>query len=451
MAGLFGTVSRGNCAKDLFFGTFYTQHRAQDYCGVSVFNGNQLMDPDTHRRLFLENYPLENLEEFLVQFRGDYGIGSVSVTREPIASSSRYQGGILTFDGNIANNFELKQMLLRKGANFGGYHNPEQVGDIELVSSIVFEQPNFEKGIESLVNLIQGDFAIVCLTKDGIYAARGFGRKPLILGKRINDDGSESYAVSSESTSFINTGFENDRDVNPGETVFIDKCGIHHASQLDLGNNVKFGTFEWVYSAYPSSVIDGKSVSEVRKKTGGLLIKAYPADADLVSPIPNSGRWYAIGASQASYAEGVGIPFEEVFIRYDYAGRSFTPANPILQQLIADMKLIPVINSIKGKRILSFDDSIVRGRQTKNQVIRLRKFGAKEVHARIACPPLMCACKYGKSTKKDGDCIARQMTKEDIRISRGLDTLEYATVEMLEQAIGVPKERLCLDCWGVES
>lgn len=441
MAGLFGVVLNGRNLKDLHDGTFYLQHRAQDYCGLLWYLDGSLRG-NTHKGLLDDNYKPKELEKV----KGDYGIGSVSVTREPVSGVSRYQRGVFTFDGNIVNNSEMRDKLLKSGEKFSGYHHPDQVTDCDLIANVVTGEPSFEKGIERLFNEVQGDFSIVFLTDSGIYASRGWGRKPLILGKKEIEKG-DNYAVSSESTSFINPGFEIVRDVKPGETVFLDKSGIHHVAQVDLGNEVRYGTFEWIYSAYPTSLIDGRWVSEVRKKMGGLLMKAYPVDADIVSGIPNSGRWHGTGFNHESYAIGMGIPYEEVFARYDYAGRSFTPGDEAVQQWTADMKLIPVIPSIKDKRIVLVDDSIVRGKQTKNQTTRLRKFGALEIHARIACPPLMAACRYGKSTKKDEDCIARIMSIDEIRETRRLDSLEYATAEMLEEAIGYPKDKLCLHCW----
>jgi len=223
--------------------------------------------------------------------------------------------------------------------------------------------------------------------------------------------------------------------------VFIDNSGIQTVKQFDV--EVKYGTFEWIYTSHPGSVIDSRSVSEVRKKIGALLHKRFPVEADIVSPIPNSGRWHAIGYSHES-----GTIYEEAFVRYDYSDRSFTQKNLLEQQAEADLKLLPIENTVRGKRIVVVDDSIVRGVQTKNQTQRLRELGAREVHGRIACPPLMAACLYGKSIKRDEDCVARRMSVEEIRETRGFDTLGYATIGDLEEAIGYPRKKLCLTCWG---
>jgi len=430
MAGIFGVVSEKNCMEDLFLGTFYLQHRAQDYCGMAWQDGKK-MNNETHRGLMRQQFSKQKLKEM----KGQIGIGAVSGYRQPVSELAD-EGMILCYDGNIINYSKLKESLLRKGATFSGYHNPEEVNDSVLISKLIAKESNFEKGVESLVQQIRGDFAIVALKKEGIYAARGWGRKPLILGKKEG-----SFAVSSESSSFENTGFEIFRDVEPGEIVLLDTGGVHTLEKLNL-SPVKYGTFEWIYTSYPSSIIDGRSVADARMDMGKLLAKKYPVDADWVSPIPNSGRWHAIG-----YSEESKIPFAEVFIRYDYSDRSYTPQEQVARDEEARIKLIPVRKMVDGKRIILLDDSIVRGTQTLNQVKRLKELGAREVHARIACPPLMAACRYGKTTREDKSCIARRMPIEDIQKTLNLDSLCYASIEDLEKAIGFPREKLCLECW----
>jgi amidophosphoribosyltransferase len=434
MAGIFGVVSKENCVEDAFYGTFYLQHRAQDFCGMSFYDNEKL-----------KNVALKGLikQQFSKNFRKNFlaysAIGVVSSDRQPVSGLSKSGGILICFDGNLINYEQLKNKLLEKEISFDGYSNPEEITDSVIISKIISSEKNFEKGIERLVNDIEGDFSIIALTKEGIYAARGFGRKPLILGRK-----NESYSVSSESNSFVNTGFEIVRDVEPGEIVLLNKEGIHAVKKLNL-NQIKYGTFEWVYTAHPASVIDGKSVVVVRKNLGRALAKRYPIEADIVSGIPNSGRWHGIG-----YSEESGIRYEEVFVRFDYSDRSFTPKEKESRTEEGDRKLIVLEEIVKGKRIIIVDDSIVRGTQTENQTRKLKEKGAKEVHARIACPPLMAACKYGKTTRKDEECIARKMSIDEIRKTRGLDSLGYATVEDLEEAIGFPREKLCLECWGIK-
>jgi len=432
MSGIFGVASKTDCANDLFWGTHYLQHRAQDFCGLAL---DQDMNLNTHHGLLKQQFSPERLSSM----KGKKGIGFVSGVRQPISELSRSGGMVLGYDGNIINYKEIKDRLLREGSTFSGYASPEKVTDNVLISNIIARETSFQKGIEALVEQIKGDFAIISLTREGIYASRGWGRKPLILGKKNN-----SYAVASESNSFVNNGFAIVRDVKPGEIVFIDDEGIHEVAKLDL-QPVKYGTFEWIYTSHPASTIDGRNVAEVRKNLGKLLARRYPQDADVVSPVPNSGRWHAIG-----YAEEAGIPYAEIFIRYDYSDRSYTPGEQEDRDKEAKTKLIPVEGLIRGKRIILVDDSIVRGTQTLNQVKRLREeFGVLEAHARIACPPLMSACTYGKTTKKDEDCIARRMPVDEIQEKLSLNSLGYATVEDLVSAIGYEEDKLCLDCWKI--
>lgn len=435
MAGVIGIVyKKEDCINDLKKGLYYLQHRAQSYCGLASFDEKKFKII-THKGKVLESFSDSELKSL----KGFYGIGSVANDRQPVSSYSSLGEMAICFDGNLINYLNLRDNFIREGASFTGFLNPGDVKNVDLISRTLSKEPNFEKGIEKLIDKIEGDFSIVALIKNSVYAARGWGRKPLILGE--NEKG---YSVSSESNSFLNISppFEIVRDVKPGEVVRLDKEGIHVVREFNL-QPIKFGTFEWIYTAYPTSIIDGKPVSEVRKNIGSFLAKKYPIKADLVSPVPNSGRWHAIGFARESK-----IPYEEIFVRYDYSDRSFTPGEQTERDKVAKMKLIPITNSIKGKKIILVDDSIVRGTQTLNQVDRLRELGVKEVHVMVACPPLMCACKYGDTTKKDEDCIARRLDIEKIREKLNIDSLNYADVSMLEKATGIPKEKLCLTCWG---
>ncbi len=429
MAGICGIFSQGDCAKDLVLGTHYLQHRAQDYCGL-ILKGGEKTTGGTHKGIVKQQFSVDNLY-------GNYGIGAVSGERQPLSELSRAGGFVTCFDGNIMESDKLKDRLLKSGVSFSGYYDLNEIKDIALLSKIISSEAEFERGIERLLAEIKGDFAVISLKEGKIYAARGWGRKPLILGRKNG-----SYIVSSESTSFENTGFEIVRDVEPGEVVCINGEGIQTVGNLNI-QSPKYCTFEWIYTAYPTSIIDGVSVSEVRKNMGRILAKNYHVDADIVSPVPNSGRWHAIG-----YSEESGIPYEEVFVRFDYSDRSYTPGEQSARDKEAKTKLIPVKSSIKGKRIVIVDDSIVRGTQMLNRVEELRRHGALEVHARIACPPLMHACMYGKTTKKDEDCIAQRISIEEIRKTLALDSLEFATVRDLEEATTFSREKLCLECWN---
>ena len=431
MAGIFGVASREDCIGDAAKGTFYLQNRAEDYCGMAWKNGDGKLKPSTHNGLFRQNFDKSRLEGMA----GNSAIGCVSGVCEPVSVSSKNGSVILCYDGNIVNYDEVKSGWLNRGESFSGYSNPEEISDAVLISKIISCESSFKKGVEVLFNEIKGDFAIVGLTREGVYAVRGWGRKPLVLGAK---DG--SYAVSSESVSFVNTGFKRIRDVRPGEVVFLEDSGINLVKQFKVDE--KFGTFEWVYMAHPASVIDGRSVELARNEIGVALARRYLVDADIVSPIPNSGRCHADG-----YVRESGIPHGEVLKKFDYCGRSFTPGDEEEQHRVADEKLIPIEELIIGKRIIIVDDSIVKGNQTRKHVMRLREFGAKEVHGRIACPPLMAHCDYGKALRQDEDCLAARMSVEEIRESRGFDSLGYATQGDVAEAIGIGIEKLCWGCW----
>ncbi len=434
MAGIFGisSIKKKDCVNELFMGTFYLQHRAQQYCGMAVYNNGRFFN-STHKgkiRAAFEQGNMKNLE-------GTFGIGTVNSSRQPVSIYSKNNGFLLAFDGNLSNHKKLKELLIEKGISFSGYVNPKYVPDEEIMASIISSEKNVPEGIKKLTGLMEGDFSLIILSSEGIYAARGWGRKPLILGK--NND---FFAVSSESCSFPNLNINIVRDVKPGEIALINAKGIKTIKQLKL-SPVKYGTFEWIYTASPASIIDGMSVEQARNNMGMLLAKRYPIKADLVGEIPNSGIGHAIG-----YAIGSKLPHKRVFIRYDYADRSYTQETQKDRNREADLKLLPISANVTGKIIVIADDSIVRGTQMKeNLVNKLKKAGVKEVHAMIACPPLMDMCKFGKTTKKRKDCIARVMHVSKIGKFLGLTSLNYAKKEDLSKAIGKPLDKLCLDCW----
>ena len=213
MAGIFGVVSKEDCIGDAVSGVFYLQNRCEEYCGLAWKNENGKLKNSTHKGLLKSNFD----EGYKKGLRGNWAIGCVSGSREPVSELSEEGGMLLCCDGNLYNYFEVKNNLLKSGISFSGYHNPEEVGDAVLISKIIKSERNFEDGVKRLFEKIVGDFAIVALTPKGVYAARGFGRKPLILGRK-----GDSCAVSSESVSFINSGFEIVRDVEPGEVVLLD-------------------------------------------------------------------------------------------------------------------------------------------------------------------------------------------------------------------------------------
>jgi amidophosphoribosyltransferase len=437
MSGILGICSKKNCIKDLVMGTSYLQHRGQKYCGWAVVRNGKMVH-NHHKGKLREKIEFDSIKNI----EGNLGLGVVSSgDRQPVSELSKYGEFLLAYDGNVMSAGELKEDLLREGHSFTGHFDPTYIPDNVLIGKMLALNGPVD-GIEQISQRISGDYSLVLLTKGGVIAARGWGRKPLILGK--NED---SYVVSSESCAFPNLGIEIERDVKPGEIVMINKDGFETIKQLEL-NPIKYGTFEWIYTANAASIIDGVSVEEFRNRVGAMLAERYPVDADLVSEIPNSGIGYAIG-----YANASGIPHARIFVKYDYADRSFTQGTKEEREEEAKRKLIPLNSLIKGKRIVITDDSIVRGTQTKeSHVPKLKEAGALGVHARIGCPLLRDRCGYGKTTKDKDEILYVKMgmsKDDDVKKFLGLDSVGFALPEDLAEASGKPLDKLCLSCWGL--
>ena len=437
MSGILGIYSQKDCIEDLIWGTSYLQHRGQKYCGWAVVKGGKMVY-NHHKGKLREKINFNEVKNV----EGHLGLGVVSSgDRQPVSELSRHGEFLLAYDGNVMSAGELKEELLREGHSFTGHFDPTYIPDNVLIGKILALNGPVD-GIEQISKRINGDFSVVLLTKGGIIAARGWGRKPLIIGRN-----EYSYVVSSESCAFPNRGLEIERDVKPGEIVMINKDGLSTLKQLNL-SPIKYGTFEWIYTANAASIIDGVSVEEFRSIIGAKLAQRYPVDADLVSEIPNSGIGYALG-----YAKAAGIPHVRIFIKYDYADRSFTQGTKEEREEEAKRKLIPLTTLIKGKRIVITDDSIVRGTQTKeSHVPALKESGALEVHARIGCPLLRDKCGYGKTTKEKKEIfyVKMGMSKDDdVKKYLGLDSVGFALPEDLAEASRKPLEELCLSCWGI--
>lgn len=437
MSGILGIYSKKNCIKDLVLGTSYLQHRGQKYCGWAVVKNGKMVY-NHHKGKLREKIEYDSIKNI----EGNLGLGVVSSgDRQPVSELSKYGEFLLAYDGNVLSAGELKEGLLKEGHSFTGHFDPTYIPDNVLIGKILALNGPVD-GIEQISKRINGDYSLVLLTKGGVIAARGWGRKPLVLGK--NED---NYMVSSESCAFPNLSIEIERDVKPGEIVLINKDGFTTVKQLEL-SPVKYGTFEWVYTANAASIIDGVSVEEFRNRVGAMLAKRYPVDADLVSEIPNSGIGYAIG-----YAKASGIPHARIFVKYDYADRSFTQGTKEEREEEAKRKLIPLNSLIKGKRIVITDDSIVRGTQTKeSHVPKLKEAGALGVHARIGCPLLRDKCGYGKTTKEKDEILYVKMgmsKDDDVKKFLGLDSVGFALPEDLAEACGKPLDKLCLSCWGL--
>ena len=427
MCGMFGVSAKENVLDDIFLGTFYLQHRGQQYCGLSTYNGDDLKIR-THRGLVRAKFT-----DDMAGLEGSVGIGCTTLQdRQPIKLDAKMGEFTICFEGNIINRLELLKEMKSSGHSF--YTDT----DLEIMAKLIAQGDDFISGIEYMASKIKGAYSLVILTKGKIYAARDkHAFRPLIIGKR---DG--AVAVSSESCSFNNLGFEIDRDLKPGEIICMED-GEYESKKTIPSPFTQFCTFEWVYTANVASTIDGMSVDIARKNMGCALAKRYPVDVDIISAVPNSGIGHAIG-----YAQESKIPFDNVFIKYDYASRSYTQPTQAERDREAKIKLVPVPAKICNRKVVICDDSIVRGTQMKNDlVVKLRKNGVKEIHVRVACPPLKAPCLYGVATRSKTELAAHDKTIEQIREYIGVDGLAFNTLADLEKAIGKPLDQLCLSCW----
>lgn len=424
--GLYNTQGEP-VAKDLYYGIFKLQHRGQRYCGIATSSRDIFLT--THKGFVRHTFTKEDLRSL----KGISGIGHVSLKeRQPIVLISRMGKFAIAFSGNILNGQRLRNKMKEHGHSFSSDT------DIELLGKLISYEKDFITGIISLGKRVRGSYSIVILTKNGIYAVRDpQGFKPLILGKN-----SRQFAVSSESRPFDITGLEIYRDVEPGEVVFINRDGIKTVTHIKNGNPA-FCAFEWAYTASVDSVIDSIPVMRARENLGIKLAQGdKKLDADIVSPVPFSGIGCALGYHKESR-----IRYEEVFLIDRFASRSYTPLTQASRDEEARIKLSVIKDNVVGKRIVLCDDSIVRGTQIRFKVMELKNAGAKEVHVRIACPPLVAPCFYGISTRSYNELAARKYTTEEIRKKIGADTLRYNTLDDFVGALGLPVNHLCLSCF----
>ncbi len=459
MSGIFGVVSKGQCASTLFYGTDYHSHMGTEYGGMAVL-GNKFHRGihDISQSQFKSKFVSEYKEMI-----GPMGIGVISDRDpQPLIVGSRFGTFAIVIAGLIENSEALAKELLEAGHSFGEMSSGG-INSVELVAKLINTGKDLVDGIERMFDKIKGSTSLLLLTEQGIYAARDrLGRTPLVLGEKGGD-----FAVATESCSFLNLGFKILKHIEPGEIVFIDRAGL---KQKMAGKPTsQICAFLWIYMGYPASSYEGISVEVVRENCGRYLAKNDDVQADLVAGVPDSGVGHAIG-----YAMQSGLPYRRPLTKYSPGyGRSYTPPSQEIRDLVATMKLIPVKEIICGNRIVLCEDSIVRGTQLKNYTIKkLLESGAKEIHVRPACPPLMFPCKFALSIRSTSELAARrairsiegkdiedvseylnpQMEKHRmmvdwIRRELGATTLKYQALEDMVKAIGLPRERLCLYCW----
>ena len=465
MSGLFGVVSNNNCISSLYYGTDYHSHLGTEYGGIAFINGKGMPVKKIHD---IDNSQFKSkFYEGSDKIKSKLGIGVISdKDPQPLSFDSKFGRFAICCAGLVTNKEELAKKLIKKGVSFSELDHGD-INTTELIAHLINQEDNIIEGIEKMYDMIKGSISLLILTKQGIYCARDRnGVTPLIIGEN-----GEEIAVTSESCSFPNLGFEIIKYIEPGEIVLINKKGIDKIKEGNHSN--KICAFLWIYTGFPASSYEGINVEKVRENCGRFLAKRDNVDIDLVSGVPDSGTVHAIG-----YAMESGKPFRRVLLKYTPGyGRSYTPLTQKVRDKIALMKLIANDDIAKDNRIILCEDSIVRGTQLKNFTItKLKNAGAKEIHIRPACPPLMFPCVYNLSTRSTKELAARKAIKsiegkdlknvtkyldpdsdkykkmvEWIANDLGATSLKYQRLEDMVKAIGLPKEKLCLYCWNGEN
>ncbi len=470
MGGFFGAVSRNDCIADVFFGTDYHSHLGTRRGGMTAYCDELGFQRNIHS---IENSPFRTkFEKDVEKMKGNICIGCISDTDpQPIMVRSKLGLYAVCTVGIINNAEELVSELLDSGcANFEAMSSGK-INSGDLIGALIAQKSSFVEGIKYVQEKVKGTVSLLILEKNRIIAARDKdGRLPVIIGKR--DDG---YCVSFESFAFQKLGYDTCHELRSGEIVSID---ADNYTILDKGNdNMKICSFLWTYYGYPNAVYEGVTVETMRTRNGEIMAETdikngNLPDVDYVCGVPDSGVPHAIG-----YANRSGIPFARPFIKYTPTWpRSFMPQSQEMRNRVAKMKLIPVHELIEGKKLLFIDDSIVRGTQMRETVEFLYENGAKEVHMRSACPPIMYGCKYlnFSASKSELELIARQIIDEyegskgvefiseysDSSTERGkrlrdeicrrlkLTSLEFQSLEGTVKAIGKPECSLCTYCWS---
>ncbi|HNX36375.1 MAG TPA: amidophosphoribosyltransferase [Kiritimatiellia bacterium] len=465
MGGFFGAVATEDCVADLFFGTDYHSHLGTMRGGMAVLSekGFQRAIHDISNSQFRTKF-----ENDFRRFQGKCGIGIISDNEDqPLIISSHLGVYAIVSVGVVTNlNALVKELYTTHSVQFSEMSRGG-VNPTELVATLINSQSTLAEGVRYAQEKIEGSCSMLILNSDGeLFAVRDrYGRTPVIVAQK---DG--ATAVAMESCCFPNLGYVVNRELGPGEMVRCSPEGVE--TLLQPGDKQAICSFLWVYFGYPASAYEGRNVEMSRYRCGGALARRNPVDADSVGGVPDSGVAHALG-----YAVEAGIRYARPFVKYTPTWpRSFMPPDQKARELIAQMKLIPVPGLIQGKRLIFCDDSIVRGTQLRDQVKRLYDDGAKEIHMRIACPPLLYQCRFlnFSRSKSEMDLATRRFIREiegenadvakyldpdgapykemvgRIRQRLGLSSLAYQRLDDLVEAIGLPREKLCTYCWTGE-
>lgn len=466
MGGFFGVISTAPCITDLFYGTDYHSHLGTKRAGLATYSKQQGFVRSIHN--IESSYFRNKFDSELPQFEGTSGIGVISDNdAQPIIVNCHLGRFALVTVAKIVNLKELEQKLLAEGEHFAE-QGTAGTNPTELVALLIGRGATWEEGIRNVYDHVKGSCSMLLLTEDGVIAARDrLGRTPVILARK---DG--AWAVTSETCALPNLDYRYVRDLGPGEAVRIRPDGVEVL--LQPRKEMQICSFLWVYYGFPTSSYEGHNVEAVRYACGVAMGQTEEATVDGVCGIPDSGVGVALG-----YAESKKLPYLRAITKYTPTWpRSFMPATQNRRNLVAKMKLIPNRAMLKGKSLIFCDDSIVRGTQLRDNVKVLFEYGAREVHIRISCPPLVYPCEFigFTSSRSSMELITRRVIEdlegsseadfteyartgsekyhkmvEEIRRRLGLTTLRFNTVENLIRAIGLPKEQVCTHCFDGSS
>ena len=466
MGGFFGVASKKDCVPTLFYGTDYHSHLGSKRGGLTT-----LSDGSFIRFIHdITNSPFRSkFEDDISKMSGNMGIGVISdYEDQPLIIGSHLGRYSIVTVGVIKNAEEIAKKTFKKGGPHFSEMTGNEINPTELVATLIDQEDSFEAGIQNAQEQIEGSCSILLLTKEGIYASRDrLGRTPVVLGK-----GEDGFAVTMETCALPNLGFNVEKELGPGETVFITAEGVEQKTAP--GDKMQICTFLWIYYGYPASSYEGINVESSRYKCGGALADNDDVEVDVVAGIPDSGTAHAIG-----YATRAKVRYSRPFVKYTPTWpRSFMPQQQNIRDLVAKMKLIPIKELTEGKRILFCDDSIVRGTQLRDTLGRVYEYGAKEIHMRPACPTLIFGCKFlnFSRSRSEMDLAGRKAIQElegdkfenfeeyvdpssdkchamvkNIGDKMGVTSLKYQRLDDMIRAIGMPKEKLCTYCWTGKS
>lgn len=465
MGGFFGVAKHDECINELFYGVDYNSHMGTKRAGIATCYGG-VFTRSIHN---IENsYFRSKFEGDLKDFRGNVGIGVISDTdAQPIIVNCHLGKFAIVTVGRINNINELEKELLAKGHHFCE-HSYDIINPTEMIAALISEGTDYVTGIKNVYARVKGSCSMLLLTEDSIIAARDkYGRTPVIVGQK---DG--AHAITSETCAFPNLGYDVCYNLGPAEIVEVKADGITKLKEAE--KTMQICAFLWTYYGYPVCEYEGKNVDLMRYESGLEMGRNDDTEVDFVSAVPDSGIGMALG-----YSQGKGVPYQRGIVKYTPTWpRSFTPSTQERRELVAKMKLIPNKTLLKDKKVIFCDDSIVRGTQLRDNVKDLFDCGAKEVHIRISCPPLIYPCKFLNFTasKSDMELITRRVIQrlesrhdkdlqeyattdspkykamvESIREELGLTSLKFNSIETIVKSIGLPKCCVCTHCFDGSS